>query len=99
MTGILLTPYHQTVRDLSERLVQAQPPIRVLDAIKWDASIHDAFFEAKCKELPKVDQSYYQRNVLPFDLTEKKEELYTLERDVRKQLGQFSAVGGILQRM
>ena len=28
--------YHEIIRSLSDRLVEAQTPIRVLDAIKWD---------------------------------------------------------------
>ena len=28
--------YQQTIRSLSDRIVEAQTPIRVLDAIKWD---------------------------------------------------------------
>ena len=28
--------YQQTIRTLSDRIVLAQTPIRVLDAVKWD---------------------------------------------------------------
>jgi uncharacterized protein (TIGR02421 family) len=94
-----LTPYQQTVRDLSDRLVQAQQPIRVLDSVKWGPEIKEAFFKAQCKELPPVDSAYYQKCALPFDPVTKKEELYAIERDIRRLLGQFSAVGGIMQRM
>jgi len=94
-----LTPYQQTVYELSERLVKAQQPIRVLDAIKWDNGIKEEFFKAKGKKLPLVDTTYYQKHSLPFDPNNKKEEFYTLERDVRRLLGQFSAVGNIMQRM
>lgn len=94
-----LTPYQQTVRELSERLVKAQQPIRVLDAVKWDSEVKEKFFAAKCQKLPEVDANYYQKNTLPFEPTAKKEEFYALERDVRRLLGQFSAVGNIMQRM
>lgn len=94
-----LTPYQQTVHDLSERLVKAQHPIRVLDAIKWGPEIKEDFFKHQCKQFPKVDLEYYQKNPLPFDPTKKKEEFYDLERDVRRLLGQFSAAGNVLQRM
>lgn len=92
-----LTPYQQTIRDFSERIVKAQQPIRVLDAIKWGPEIKEAFFKAHCKELPAVNAAYYQP--LPFDSKEKIDELYNLERDIRRKLGQFSAIGNILQRM
>lgn len=91
--------YHQTLRNLSDRIVQAQRPIRVLDAVKWGPEIQEAFFESGCKELPIVDAHYYARNALPFDPEKKKEELYTLERDIRREVGQFSSVGTIMQRM
>lgn len=94
-----LNVYQQTVRELSERLVQAQRPIRVLDAIKWDTDIKQGFFKKKFKKLPEVDATYYHKLLLNFDPDIKKEELYTIERDVRRQLGQFSAIGSILQRM
>lgn len=95
-----LTPYQQTVRDLSERLVKAQQPIRVLDAIKWGPEIQEAFFEAKCKKLPPVNKDYYfTKNPLNFEPAEKQEEFYAIERDIRRLLGQFSPVGNIMQRM
>ena len=94
-----LDKYQQTIRDLSDRIVTAQKPIRVLDAIKWDNSIQDSFFESKFKKLPAIDRAYYEKNPLPFDPVLKKEELYTIELDIRRQLGQFSAVGAIMQRM
>ena len=46
--------YHQAIRTLSDRLVTAQRPIRILDALKWDASLEAQFFAKKCLELPKV---------------------------------------------
>ncbi len=95
-----LTPYQQTVRDLSDRLVKAQQPIRVLDAIKWGPDIQEAFFKHKCKKLPPVNRDYYiTHNPLNFDLDAKQEEFYELERDIRRLLGQFSPVGSIMQRM
>jgi uncharacterized protein (TIGR02421 family) len=93
------TPYQKTVRDLSDRLVQAQRPIRVLDSVKWDNEVKENFFKNKCQELPAVDKNYYQKHLLPFDPATKKEELYTLERDIRRLLGQMSPVGNIMQRM
>lgn len=94
-----LTPYQQTVWELSERIVKAQQPIRVLDGIKWDASIQQDFFEHNCSKLPAVTKEYYQKNPLPYDVDEKSVEFYHIERDIRRLLGQFSTVGQIMQRM
>jgi hypothetical protein len=35
---------------LSDRIVLAQTPIRVLDAVKWDDNIRQGFLKAKGKE-------------------------------------------------
>jgi uncharacterized protein (TIGR02421 family) len=91
--------YKKTLRALSDRIVKAQQPIRVLDAIKWDASIQADFFKHKFKKLPPVTPEYYKNTNLSYDPTHKNEEFYDIERDIRRQLGQFSSVGNIMQRM
>ena len=91
--------YHQTIRSLSDRLVEAQMPIRVLDAIKWDEHIRAGFFASGCRELPKVDRDYYQSRALSFDPVQKKQQIQQIERDITRQLGQFSPVGQIMRRM
>src|SRR5262245_50891303 len=94
-----LNAYETLVRGLSDRLVEAQRPIRVLDAIKWDDDIERAFFEKGCRELPPVTRDYYLRRPLPFDPEEKQHELHGIERDIRRQLGEFNAPGQIMSRM
>lgn len=91
--------YRETLRKLSDRIVKAQQPIRILDSIKWGREIQIAFFEKKCKELPIVDNSYYQQNNLSFDFEKKQEEFQILERDISREVGQFSSVGSIMLRM
>ncbi|MGL4317188.1 MAG: flavohemoglobin expression-modulating QEGLA motif protein [Pseudomonas sp.] len=91
--------YHNTIRTLSGRLVEAQTPIRVLDAIKWDDSIRQGFIKAKGKEMPAVDRSYYDNRPLAFDSAAKKLEFQNIERDITRQLGQFNPVGQIMRRM
>src|SRR3954467_14277728 len=88
-----LSAYESMVRALSDRLVEAQRPIRILDAIKWDDDVERAFFAAGCRELPPVTRDYYLRRALPFDADAKLQELHTIERDVRRQLGEFNAPG------
>ena len=94
-----LSDYQATIRGLSDRLVLAQTPIRVLDAVKWDDSVRAGFLKAKGRELPNVDRTYYQSRPLGFDTESKKQELQNIERDVTRQLGQFSPVGQIMRRM
>jgi len=91
--------YKQTLRDLSDRIVVAQKPIRILDHIKWDASIQERFFAAGAKELPKVDDAYYASRPLGFDPAAKRQEFHEIERDITRSLGQFNSLGGIMRRM
>src|SRR5438046_1424865 len=94
-----LNAYESLVRGLSERLVVAQRLIRVLDAIKWDDDVERAFFEKGCRELPPVTRDYYLGRPLPFEPEEKLHELHAIERDVRRQLGEFNTPGQIMARM
>ena len=93
------TEYRQTIRALSDRLVEAQTPIRVLDAIKWDDSIREGFLKGRGHKLPAVDRAYYQNRPLSFDANERKQLFQQIERDITRQLGQFSPVGQIMRRM
>lgn len=94
-----LSAYESLVRNLSDRLVEAQRPIRILDAIKWDDDIERAFFEKGARELPPVTREFYQSRPLPFNPEHKLHELYLIERDIRRQLGEFNAPGQIMSRM
>lgn len=91
--------YKQTIRTLSDRLVEAQRPIRVLDAVQWDESIERAFFASGCKELPKIDTAYYAARPLPFNPVQKRHEFHEIERDISHQLGEYTPVGQIMRRM
>jgi uncharacterized protein (TIGR02421 family) len=91
--------YRQTIRELSDRIVEAQRPIRILDAIKWDASIQQAFFASACSEIPRVDRAYYESRPLPFDPEKKRNEFQEIDREIYSKLGQFSPVGAIMRRM
>src|SRR5438552_3377989 len=99
MKAHALTPYQQTIFELSERIVRAQQPIRVLDALKWDSAIQQDFFANKFQKLPAVTKDYYQRNPLPYTPEEKAAEFYEIEHDIKRLLGQFSTVGNIMLRM
>ncbi|OZB32883.1 MAG: hypothetical protein B7X51_05455 [Pseudomonas sp. 34-62-33] len=94
-----LDDYQLCIRALSDRIVEAQIPIRVLDAVKWDDGIREAFLQAKGKQLPAVDRDYYLGRPLAFDAAAKKLEFQNIERDITRQLGQFNPVGQIMRRM
>jgi hypothetical protein len=94
-----LDDYQLCIRALSDRIVEAQTPIRVLDAVKWDDGIRDGFLKAKGKQPPAVNRDYYLSRPLAFDAAAKKLEFQNIERDITRQLGQFNPVGQIMRRM
>ncbi len=91
--------YLEEARKLSDRIVEAQRPIRILDAIKWDADIRDRFFLNGCRDQPAVDRDYYIRNnPLDFDPVAKRAELHAIERDISRKLGQLNPLATIMRR-
>ena len=98
--GGMLGEYEQTIHELSEQVVAAQRPIRILDALKWNVEVEEYFFKHKCKKLPQIDAEFYQRNnPLSFDPAKKIEEFHEIDRNIRRKLGQYSGIGSIMQRM
>lgn len=98
--GDTLGEYQEIIHELSERIVAAQKPIRILDSIKWDAETEAYFFKHKAKKLPPITIEYYsEKNPLSYDPDKKIEEFNMIDRAIRKRLGQYSGVGSIMQRM
>lgn len=91
--------HERTIRELSDRLVEAQRPIRILDAIKWDAGVELAFFARGGRDEPPVDAGWYRARPLAFDPELKRRELAELALDVERRLGPADPVGAILLRM
>jgi len=92
--------YHTVIAALSQRLVKAQQPIRILDAIQWGDELKLEFFASKGTQLPQVDADYYRTHrPLRFDIDSKRLELHEIERDVMRQLGQLNPVGAWLRRL
>jgi uncharacterized protein (TIGR02421 family) len=91
--------YLTEVKALSDRIVKAQQPIRILDAIKWGDNIKQAFFAGQCKKLPEISPDYYQRRGLGFNPEDKKQEFYQIERDLARKLGQLNPLSVIMRRI
>lgn len=94
-----LQEYKKILHALSQRVVSAQSDIRILNALKWNVEIKQNFFKKNCKEPPQIDRAIYEKIPLGFDPAAKTEEFYAIERDIRRQLGQYSGVGSIMLRM
>jgi uncharacterized protein (TIGR02421 family) len=94
-----LTPAEAEVRLLSERLVAAGRPLRILEAVRWDDEVEEAFFAAGGKELPRVDRDWYRARPLHFDPDGKRAELAWLRRDIRARLGTDHPAARVLLRL
>jgi uncharacterized protein (TIGR02421 family) len=69
---------HLQLRRLSDALVAAQRPIRILKAINWDPLVLEQFLRAGARQLPRPEHP-----PLGFDVPAKLRELRTLKRQMR----------------
>ena len=90
--------YEETVRAISDAIVEAQGPVRVLNAVKWDEQVRDAFFAAGCKEQPAVDADWYARRDLGFDIDATRARFTDIELRIGASLGTTSTVAQLLRR-
>jgi uncharacterized protein (TIGR02421 family) len=88
---VSLSSRHAQIRSLSDRLIEAQRSVRILEPIHWPYGVEEQFFARRCRELPAISRADYTRTPLPFDCRTKLDELYDLERDIRLQLGHANA--------
>lgn len=91
--------YAERVRRLADRIVEAQRPIRIREAIKWDDAIEAKALASGMTELPNVGPEYYaQTRPLPYDAQAKIAEFEALEREVDDTLGRHDPIAAILIR-
>ncbi len=85
--------YKEVLARLAQRLLDAQRPFRILNALRWQPSAEDPFVRSKGRELPVVE---YDAD-LGFDPEAKRAELVELGKDVEKELGPKDELGRILK--
>ncbi|MCA9529815.1 MAG: DUF1704 domain-containing protein [Myxococcales bacterium] len=88
----------QRIAALSDRLVSAQRPLRVLDAVYWNDQVEAAFFAAGAREQPPVDAAYYAGRPLRFEPSERRATLDALIADIEAQLGRYDPAAVVLTR-
>jgi hypothetical protein len=91
-----LAEYQQSVKTLSDRLIELQRPIRILDAIKWPALVKTRFMAAAGTELPQIDKAYYEGISLGFEPAVLRDRFKDLRKEVRRSLGRADGLGSIL---
>ena len=85
--------YKEILAALSQRVLDAQRPIRILQALRWEAEVQEQFFRGSLKEMPEVRYTAE----LGFDPVSKLEELEGIARDAERELGETDALGRILR--
>lgn len=88
--------YKERVAGLSQRIVEAQRPIRVLQAVQWPLETFEAFKASGFKEMPRVGKEEYQKAPVGFDPDAKIREFREIEQSVERELGAADSVGRIL---
>jgi len=91
--------YFALIKSLSDRIVKAQEPIRILDAIKWNDDIQRSFFKNKFRQQPDVDITYYQRIPLNYDVGRLRTRFQQISRDIESELDRYDPAGNIMSRM
>ena len=91
--------HRETIKELSDRIVAAQRPIKVLGAINWDERIKTDFLASGCTEQPKVDRDYYLARETKLDPDETRGVLLDIEADVARHLGSLSPAGNLMRFM
>jgi len=66
------------LRQLSDLVVRAQKPIRVLRAINWEPSVHERFFRLGARELPRPEYP-----PLGYSAADKLRELKAIQKRIR----------------
>lgn len=91
--------YRETVRELSDALVEAQRPIRLLSAVNWDDEIRDRFFAAGFREQPAVDADYYAGRSISLDPEATRSQLRDVESAIGARLGPLSPAATLMRFM
>lgn len=93
------TTYKEKIKRLSSRIVDAQRPIRVLDAVKWPNFVTTELKKSNFKEIPKLEPEDYLKYDLGYDTDAKQAELAEIIADIHKTLGPEDAIGKLLVQM
>ncbi|HEX9619026.1 MAG TPA: flavohemoglobin expression-modulating QEGLA motif protein [Polyangiaceae bacterium] len=88
--------YKERLSLLARQVVDAQRPIRVLNAIRWPPEIFEQFKASGFREPPRLGAAEYAQIALGFDPKAKRAEFRELEAAIDRELGEKDAIGSIL---
>ena len=90
------TTYKERIHKLSHRIVTAQKPIHILNAIKWDPAFEEKIKRSHFREIPDIGPKYYQTIALGYDPKVKLEELRAIAIDIELHLGKTDPIAKLL---
>ncbi len=93
-----LESYRAVIYGFSRRIVEAQRPIRVLEAVKWPRSVAEALKKLdRTQALPLLTaDDYRNENPLGYDPLEKQRELLEIAKDIERDLDRSDPLRGLL---
>ena len=89
--------YKEKIAALADRITEAQKPIRILNAIKWEPAVWEGFRKGKYREMPRADKETYAGIDLGFDPRARMQDFQDLADHARNELGADDALGRILR--
>lgn len=89
--------YKEKLAGLAQRVVEAQRPIRVLNALKWPSDTFEKFRAARFRELPEIADTHYAGISLGFEPRTKIDEFLEIAADIDSQVGADDAIGRVLK--
>lgn len=90
--------YRQFIKEISENIIKAQKPIRVLDSIKWSDAMIEHIKDKNLKKLSDLSDYYNKDRVLSYDPNKKINEFVRIQEKIKKNLGDDDQLGKILFR-
>src|SRR6186997_2707142 len=96
MSAVLLT-YKERIKKLSQKIVEIQKPIRILEAVKFPPYVLTEMKKSGYKDIPKLTaEDYASHGPLPYDPVTKRKELAELDDEIQTLLGKDDAIGKLL---
>ncbi len=89
--------YKEKVATLADKIIDAQRPIRILSAVKWEPSAWEQFRKSRFREMPRIDIETYSKIDLGFDPRSRMQDFQDLADEARRELGADDALARILR--
>ena len=85
--------YKNRILELSEKLIEIQRPIQILEAVKWPEGVEQALLKSSFTEIPKFS---YDQRPLKYNPQKKLEEFKLFRQEIARELGESDPVAKML---